>query len=59
MAHEKLTDARMIVVGVVGIVALLVGALGYALWDSGTHYETDQIHQFVLEQQSTETEQAR
>ena len=52
MPNQNSTDKRMIAVGVTGIFALLIGAIGYALWDSGTHYEPDQINQLVLEQNS-------
>ena len=44
------------VVGVVGIFALLIGALVYAAWESGSHYQPDRLDQFVEEQATQQSE---
>ncbi len=59
MARDSSTGSWFVVVGVVGIVSLLVGSLGYALFESGTFFEKERINQFVIEQQSTATEGRR
>jgi hypothetical protein len=59
MSRENSKERRMIAIGLIGIIGLLAVSLGYALLDSGTHYETEQINRFVLDQQSAETENAR
>ncbi len=59
MPRENSSESWMIVAGAIGIVALLVASLGYALRDSSTYYETEQINQFVLEQQTAASEDSR
>ncbi|MEZ6093406.1 MAG: hypothetical protein R3C03_04090 [Pirellulaceae bacterium] len=55
MSNNNSKDTTMMVIGVVGIFALLLVAAGYAYWNSGRHYEAEQVNQFVIEQAAEKT----
>ncbi len=58
MLRKSKENGWMVVVGLVGCVALLAGSLVYALFDSGTYYESEQINDLVL-RQSTDVDSGR
>jgi hypothetical protein len=55
MPSTYANDTSTLVIGVAGIFALLLIAMGFAYWSSGKHYELEQVHPLVLEQAANGT----
>lgn len=43
MSNPSTNDNRVLAIGVAGVFALLLIAMGYAYWDSNSYYQPEQI----------------